>query len=135
MKEENNYWNLEDLHMGDIENEIFYRDKLNKGKKTILSVHHHSCNNMKYPKLEIGNEYYIDTSNNLEKPKYEKCKITDIKSGVVFYIIENDIKENHFEEFSLTHYFAEPIEIYVDLSNEFYEVIGSSGKMKVNYKV
>ncbi len=71
----------------------------------------------------------------MDMPKYVQCIITDIRSGVVFYKLDSSEKEEWFEEFSLIHLFMEPVEINVKLSSKYYEIIGSSGKMKVNYLI
>lgn len=129
------YWEIGKLQMSSKEVEDFIKYNFNAGNKTRIGLHEHSCGNRRYPKLEVGKQYYIDTSHPLDTPKYEKCKITDIRSGVVFYIVDGEKVEKHFEEFSLIHYFAEPSVIDVNLDEEYYEVISASGKMKVNYLV
>lgn len=130
MKENNPYW---DLTVFEENQEIdkFIFDNIGKIK---INLHEHSCMNRKYPKFEIGDYYYIDCSHNLLEPSsYKLCFITEIRSSVIFYTIEDQKKEHHFEEFCLTHYFSEPAEITVNLSSKYYEVISISGKMKINY--
>ncbi len=130
MKEKNKYWDLS-VFEDNVDIDKFIFD--NRGKIKI-NLHDHSCMNRKYPKLEIGKYYYIDCSHNLLEPSsYKLCLITEIRSGVIFYTIENQEKEHHFEEFCLTHYFSEPTEITIKLNPKHYEVMSRSGKMKVNY--
>ena len=88
----------------------------------------------KYPKLEIGETYWIDVSESLlQRSDYKKCVVTEIRSGVVFYIEDGKTEESWFHEGSLQHGFTAPLEITVDLDPDFYKVIDHSGLMKVNY--
>lgn len=128
----NKYWDIDSIKMFDKKVEEFLLS-VNKGP-TKLNLHKHSRHKRKYPKLEKNKEYFIDTSQVMEAPKYERCKITYIRNGVVFYKI-NGKPENHFEEFSLMHYFAEPVELSVNLDSKYYQIISRSGMMKVNYLV
>jgi hypothetical protein len=131
-KEKNRYWDLtvfEEDQNPEIDEFIF----TNRGKIKI-NLHNHSCMNKKYPKFEIGKYYYIDCSHTILEPSnYKLCLITEIRSGVIFYTIEDQEKEHHFEEFCLQHYFAEPEEIIINLNPKHYEIISRSGKMRITY--
>lgn len=131
----NTYWDIDSMEMLNIVDEEYIFNNINKGQKTKLNVHVHSTYNKKFPKLIVGNEYYIQVNHIMEMPKYTKCIITDIRSGVVFYKFDSSFKEEWIEEFSTTHLFMEPVEINVKLSSKYYEIVGSSGKMKVNYLI
>ncbi len=132
-KEENPYWDLDMYHSDDILFENFYRDVMNGGNKTQIHVHRHSCAKRKYPKLEVGKEYWIDIADMMSKQEYIKCKISYIRNGVIFYIRLDKNIECHFDEFCIMHYYTEPLELNVNLNPDYYEVISTSGKMKVNY--
>lgn len=129
---EDKYWNLDTLTMLDKPLEDFIKNA-NGGNRIVIDLHKHSCVNRKYPKLEVGKEYWIDVSNTFEPTKYVKCLITYIRSGVIFYKIEHDTSEYFFEEFSIMHYYSEPTELSVNLNNEYYEIKSRSGNMNVNY--
>lgn len=129
----NKYWNVDTINQSTIENEEFILTKINNGEKTKLNVHIHSIYNKRFPKLIIGNKYYIPIDAIFDPVKYDKCIITDIKSGIIFYRLGTAMEEKWLEEFSFTHLFMEPIELNVNLSSKYYEVVGTSGKMKVNY--
>jgi len=132
-KEKIEYWYPSDYKMLSIVEEEIIRLTMG-GYKTRYSVHHYSCSKQKFPKLEVGETYWVDVSESLMSHSlYKKCTITCIRSGVVFYLEEGKSEENWFSEGSLQHGFTAPLEITVDLDPEFYEVIDHSGLMKVNY--
>ena len=78
MEESIKYWNIFDYEMSDKVTEDFYRS-LKPNKKTRFNVHHYSCSNWRFPKLEIDKEYWIDVSEIYSMvSKYVKCKIIQI---------------------------------------------------------
>jgi hypothetical protein len=131
--EENNYWDIDSWVMFDKPTEdlmLYARG----GKKGVYNVNHYSCKKYRYPKLKEGDIYWIDVSEGLmSKPNFKKCLVTLVRSGVVFYVEQSKDVEKHFEEFSLQHYTACPLEITVNLDPDYYEVVSASGKMEVNY--
>lgn len=132
MEKNINYWYPSDYKMGTYQEEMFFMFLYKK--KITYNVHHYSCSEQKFPKLSVGETYWVDVSESLsDSSKYRKCKITYIRSGIVFYIVEGEVNERWFAEGSLQHGFTAPLEITVDLDPEFYEVIDHSGLMKVNY--
>lgn len=132
--QESKYWELDKVKMMDISIEDFMLEHVYKGKPCVMSVHKHSCARRKFPKLNEGDECYIDISESLmSAPHYVLCKVTYIRTGIIFYTCDEKEEEQWMEEFSITHYFSEPKEITVNLDPKYYKVIGSSGMMKVNY--
>lgn len=128
------YWDLSSLKMMDKTAEKILKDLT--GGKTVLNMNKHSCSSYKYPEFIVGKNYWIDISGHIIEPqKFRLCKITYIRSGIIFYIeIKNPKKEYNMEEFCLNHLFCSPEEIDVDLDPDYYEVRDFCGKMKVNYK-
>lgn len=130
-KQENQYWDLSSLEKLSVLDEAIYK----LCGKFEIDLHKHSCMSRKFPFLEVGKEYYFDMETTMGPVKYKLCKITCIRSGVIFFKTELDeySEEHHIEEFSIMHYFAEPTEITVAINPRHCEILSRSGKMIVNY--
>ena len=130
---DNLYWDLTNLHTYNEEMDSLLLN-ITDGKPMKIDLHKHSCMKRRYPKFEVGKNYYIDCAESLMgASNYKLCTITGIRSGVIFYTIEWNPTEHHMEEFCLTHYFSEPDVLVVNVDPRFIDVQSISEKMKVIY--
>lgn len=115
-----------------------YDSLIKSNTKQVIDLHNHSCINWKFPKITVGEKYYLDI-NIGPKRQYVEIVVTYERSGIVFYKILDKINgivddsEYNFGKGSVKHYFMEPAVFNCKLNPEVFEIKSISCRMKINY--